>query len=176
MRLTAGAEAPLFEAQGWKEQTHELAALRGNRVWLAFFRYASCPLCNLRVHRMIQRYEELSSRGLRILAVFQSPPASIAAYVGKQEPPFPLLSDPDERLYRMYGLENSLGAFVSPRNTAALTTATAKGFLPGKMEGTKTRIPGDFLIDPTGRIQDLFYGEIISDHIDFDRVERFVAS
>jgi peroxiredoxin len=174
MRLTTGAIAPSFEAQDWKERAHRLEDLRGHMVWLAFFRYASCPLCNLRVHQLIQRYDELTARDLRVLAVFQSPPASIARYVGEQEPPFPLLCDPEERLYGLYGLEHGLGAYVSPRNAPALTMATAKGFLPGKMEGTKTRIPADFLIDPEGVIQDVFYGSVIADHIPFERVERFL--
>ena len=45
--------------------------------------------------------------------------------------------------------------------------------MPGRMEGSKTRIPGDFLIDPKGGIGGTYYGEVIADHIPFERVEHF---
>ncbi|MEW6776718.1 MAG: peroxiredoxin-like family protein [Bdellovibrionota bacterium] len=171
MRLKEGTKAPDLEATNWDGTRVKLSDYRDKKVWLAFFRYASCPLCNLRVHDMIQRQDEL--KGLSILAVFQSPPESIAEYVGKQEPPFPLLSDPEEKLYKLYGLESGLGAFVSPKNLVPGAKATRLGFLPGRMEGTKTRIPGDFLIGPDGVIQKAFYGEVISDHIPFEDAVKF---
>ncbi|MBK7973477.1 MAG: AhpC/TSA family protein [Deltaproteobacteria bacterium] len=78
-------------------------------------------------------------------------------------------------LYELYGLESGLAAFASPKNLGRMARATAAGFGPGRMEGTKTRIPGDFLIDEGGVIHDLFYGEVIADHIPFERVDAFVS-
>ncbi len=176
MRLQVGMRAPIFDAASWDGTTIRLADFEGRKLWLAFFRYASCPLCNLQVRDLIQRYPDLASRGLAIAAVFQSPAASIAEYVGRQRPPFPLLADPGEGLYRLYGLEASVAAFASPRNYSRAVRATLAGFAPGRMEGTRTRIPGDFLIDEGGVIRDLFYGEVIADHIPFERVEAFLGS
>ena len=98
MRLEAGARAPDFTATDWQGSALRLDDVHGRR-WLAFFRYAACPLCNLRVHQMVKRHAEFAERGLSILAVFQSTAGSIARYVGQQRPPFPLLADPEERLY-----------------------------------------------------------------------------
>lgn len=174
MSLSAGTPAPDFEAAVWNGDQVKLADYRGKKLWLAFFRYASCPLCNLRVRDIINRHEELSGKGMEVLAVFQSPPESIAKYVGKQEPPFPLVSDPEEKLYKLYELETSLGGFMSLKNVGRLKEAMAAGFKPGKPEGSIQRIPGDFLIDAEGVIQDAYYGEVIADHIPFERVEAFV--
>jgi peroxiredoxin Q/BCP len=175
MRLEPGARAPDFTASDWRGATVRLADVPGRR-WLAFFRYAACPLCNLRVHHMIERHADLAARGLSILAVFQSPAASIAQHVGRQEPPFPLLSDPEERLYALYGLETSLVAAASPANLGRLAQAVRQGFVPGRPDGSVTRIPGDVLIEADGTIARAFYGRVIADHIPFEEVEAFLAS
>lgn len=174
MSLAAGTAAPDFEAAVWNGEKIKLSSLRGRKVWLAFFRYAGCPLCNLRVRDIIVRHDEFKAKNLQVLAVFQSPPESIARYVGKQAPPFPLLSDPREELYKLYELQCSLAGFVSLKNTGRLAEAMKAGFKPGKPEGTKTRVPGDFLIDEKGVIQDAYYGEVIADHIPLERVDAFL--
>ena len=129
MRLSQGSKAPDFEARDWNGKTIRLSAVPGKR-WLAFFRYASCPLCNLRVHQIVGKHEELTRGSLSVVAVFQSPSESIARNVGKQAPPFPIIADPDERLYALYGLETSLGGYLSPRNFGRLAHALALGFPP----------------------------------------------
>lgn len=175
MRLQVGMRAPSFDGVSWDGTSVRLADFAGRMLWLAFFRYASCPLCNLRVHDLILRYPDYASRGLAIVAIFQSPASSIAEYVGRQRPPFPLLADPSEALYQLYGLESGVAAFASPKNLGRMSRALAAGFAPGPMEGTRTRIPGDFLIDEGGVIRDLFYGEVIADHVPFERVDAFLA-
>ncbi|MCO5168696.1 MAG: AhpC/TSA family protein [Planctomycetes bacterium] len=171
--VVARNPAPELEARDHEGRLVRLGELQGPR-WLAFFRYASCPLCNLRVRGMIVRHEELAARGLSVVAVFQSPPASIARAVGAQRPPFPLVADPQEALYRLYGLEARLGALLAPANLGALGAALARGFLPGRPEGSITRVPGDFLIRADGVIDQAFYGRTIAEHIPFEAVDDFL--
>jgi peroxiredoxin len=133
-------------------------------------------LCNLRVSQMIERRAEFERYGLAILGVFQSPPERLAKYVGKQEPPFPLLSDPEEKLYALYGLEASFAKYIAPAVLPKLAKAMAKGFMPGATDGSITRVPADFLIDENGMVADAFYGRDIADHIPFERVERFMTA
>lgn len=176
MRLTIGTPAPDFTATVYRRDPLTLSSLRGSKLWLAFFRYAGCPLCNLRVHQMIQRYDSWQQQGLTIVAVFQAPVEDVEAHVGKQNAPFPIVCDPEERLYQLYGLESSLSGFLAPGNLPAVASATMAGFLPGTTHGTKTRLPADFLIDRQGVIQDVFYAPIISEHIAFERVDTFLKS
>jgi len=153
-----------------------LSSLRGGKVWLAFFRYASCPFCNLRVSEIVARHDDLTAAGVTVVGVVQSPPERVPEFMGKQNPPFTLLCDPSERLYGLYGLEASLRGYAHPSNVGVLAKAARAGFVPSpKMDGTKTRHPADFLIDEDGRIQDAFYADVISAHIPFHRVERFAA-
>jgi peroxiredoxin len=175
MRQHTGNIAPDFRAKTWEGIDVNLADYRGQKVWLAFFRYAACPLCNLQVRAIIRKHDELKAQGVQVLAVFQSPAESMAEYVAGQNPPFPLISDPSESLYALYGLENSKKALFALKNVPALAKAAAAGFMSVNPEGTIDRIPADFLIDESGKITDVFYGETIGDHIGMDRVERFAA-
>jgi peroxiredoxin len=173
--VTTGDIAPDFEAPVLGGGLISLASLRGRKVWLAFFRYASCPLCNLRVHRMIERHPVLERHGLAVVAVFQSPLERLERHVGRQRPPFPLASDPSESLYRLYGVGASVSGLAAPRVMAGLVQAAREGFRAGRPDGTLSRIPADFLIDEEGRVVDAFHGRDIGDHIPFERVERFLG-
>ena len=42
--------------------------------------------------------------GLRVLTVFESPQASIAVHVGQQQPPFPIVADPDKKVAGLYDM------------------------------------------------------------------------
>lgn len=174
-QLEAGQIAPTFTATSYDGKQVELDSYRGAKLWLAFFRYASCPLCNNRIHEIIQRYSEFQRRGVQVLAVFQSPPARIAEFVGAQQPPFPLIADPDLELYAKYRVAKSLLGLWYPRVMTSFLQAVKNGFGPGASDGNMARIPADFLIDPEGLLWDVFYGKAISDHIPFETVSAFCA-
>lgn len=174
MRIQPGQPAPDFTATVFRREPLVLSSLRGRKVWLAFFRYAGCPLCNLRVHQMIQRHDAWQAKGLSIVAVFQAPVDEVAANVGEQNAPFPIVCDPDEKLYALYGVEASLAGFLSPKNIPLAAEALKAGFGPGTMHGTKTRLPADFLIDEQGTVRESFYAPVIGEHIPFERVDAFL--
>jgi peroxiredoxin len=172
-RLQPGAEAPEFTAEIWNGDSFRLSAQRGRKLWLAFLRYAGCPLCNLRVCDMIRRSERFAKRGLDIAAVIQSPAASISRYVSKQSPPFPLLADPEGRIYAQYRVEKSFVGLVHPKNVLELARARRHGFRQGKIDGPVTRLPADFLIAEDGCLRQCFYSDTAARHIPLSRVEAF---
>lgn len=176
MRLTVGSPAPDFTVTDLYGQTRSLADYRGRKLHLSFYRYASCPFCNLRVHEMRQKSALWQQQGLDLMAVFQSPVESIQEYaVGKVEE-FPVIPDPQRKLYALYGAETSWLAFAkSAGRLKDIAAATAKGFLPGKMEGEVNQVPAEFLIDENGIIRTAFYGKDIGDHLDIAVVERFAG-
>jgi peroxiredoxin len=176
MRLKPGQKAPQFKTYDIGEEIIDLEALKGSKVLLSFYRYASCPLCNLRVHKLIQLFPELSANGLKIISIFQSLKESILQYVGKQDAPFPIVSDPSQKLYKLYGVETSwMGFAKGGLEVQKLMETTKLGFLPGKMEGDVNRIPADFLIDENGVIQTAYYGKDISDHLDESEIAKFIG-
>lgn len=176
MRISAGQPAPDFENEDIFGKPVRLRDYAGSYLLLSFYRYASCPFCNLRLRELIERSESLSARGLHLVAVFQSPPESIARYVGRQDAPFPIIADPHHELYRRYGVDRSwLGFFKGSLNLPRLMAAMAAGFLPGKMEGDKALIPADFLIGPDGKVVIAYYGKDIADHLPLEKLDKLMS-
>ncbi len=174
MRLLPGAMAPELRGPDFLGRPQDLAALRGRPVLLSFYRYASCPLCNLRMRELILAHPRLQARGLTLLAVFQSPAASMAEYVGRQDAPFPLLPDPQLQHYRRWGVESRWSALLSPAAWGLALRAMAAGHWPGRIEGPVDRCPADFLIDAEGRIARAYYGRDIGDHLPLAEIEAWL--
>ena len=171
MRIQTGQAAPDFEVKDIFGNQISLGHFKDKKLLLSFYRYASCPLCNLRVHRLIEQYPDFKSKGLHLLAFFQSPDKSIRKYVGRQGAPFPIIADPDHDVYRAYGVETSWPGFIKGSfRLMTLTTAARRGYFPGKMEGKKSLVPADFLIGPDLMVEKAYYGNDIADHMPIQEI------
>lgn len=176
-RLKDGDTVRSFETADMRGRRVELTGQPGRHVLLSFYRYASCPLCNLRVHELSGRCGAWQEQGLDLLAVFQSPQDKLRHYVGQQQTPFPLIPDPEQRLYQLYGVGHSWGGFLKAwvmRLPEIGRSVFGQGFLPGSVEGGIHRIPADFLVRPNGTIAVAYYGRDIGDHLPLERIERYL--
>ena len=174
MQLRPGMTSPNLVAIDFLGETVNLETLRGKPVLLSFYRYASCPVCNFRMHAIIGTYSQWSEQGLAVIAVFQSPKESISQHVGRQDAPFPIVPDPDMTLYRRFGVESRWLGLISLRVIATAFQAFRIGFLPGKVDGPFHRTPADFLIDAQGHIAIARYGKDIDDHIPLDTITQWL--
>ena len=172
MRLKPGTIAPKFSVSDILGEKHSPEKYLGQKWMLSFFRYASCPACNLRIHELTKVYDELQEKGFSILAVFESPKDSILEYVGKNKLPFPIIPDPERNLYKLYGVASSWLGYIMGAPT--VMKAIWNGFLPGKMEGDKAIVPADFLINPDGTIHTAYYGKNIGDHLLMNNIRSFI--
>lgn len=175
MSIAIGQLAPTFKRQTYKGDTVELDQYRGQKVWLGFYRWASCPLCNLRMSELLEHHREFEKAGIQLIGVFQSPAENIEKYVGKQGIPFPIIPDPELELYATYGVHARLAGMFYPRVIGRALRAMAKGFFSLHMDGPKAMVPADFLVDPEGVVWKAYYGSAVSDHIPFDEVREFGA-
>lgn len=176
MRLTPGTAAPDFAVDTLDGARFALAQQRGQPVWVAFFRFATCPLCNLRIHQMKGVWSRYAGR-VQFLGVFQSPRERFDA-TSLKDVPFRIAADPELHLYQQYGLEKSVLGLVHPKVAAASMEALRVGIpmhATGPKDGGTLRVPGDFLIDRQGTLQVARYGAHISDHIPFDDVDAFLT-
>lgn len=176
MRLTAGTVAPAFATSDHLGHPIELNGARQNAVLLSFYRYASCPICNLRIHELTQAQPVLAELGLALIAVFQSPATTITDYVGKKPLPFPIIADPSMALYRDYGVESTWRGLFSWKVLTRALKAFASGYAPGRIDGPVDRVPADFLIDQQGRIAIAHYGRDIDDHLPLATIEAWLRA
>lgn len=157
-----------FKALNHNSTLINLSDFKGKKIWLAFYRYASCPLCNLHINLIIQRFDEVQSAGLVFLPVFQSAPEEVRKYAGKKELPFQIICDPQEEIYKLYNVGKSYGGFLSFSVMAKGMKAMIGGHMPGKMEGEVSRLPSEFLIDENFEIIFRYDGKDIGDHPNLD--------
>ena len=176
MRISTGTNVPSLIVSDSLGRPVDLQALRGRRVMLSFYRYASCPVCNLRMRELILAHPRLQAAGLELVSVFQSPAESITQYVGRQDAPFPIIADPEMILYRRFGVESRWVGMFSLRVIRAAIMAFGKGFLPGRIEGPMHRVPADFLIEADGKIAVAHYGSTIDDHLSMATIEQWLQS
>lgn len=175
MKLSPGDLAPAFALSDLHGQPVSLAQFRGRKLLLSFYRYASCPFCNLRVHELSRKAPAWQAQGLDLLAVFQSPRESILEHAGREPRPFAILPDPQRGLYRAYGVEGSWSGFIKAGlQVGKLAAALKEGFLPGRMEGEINMVPADFLIGEDGRVLVAYYGRDISDHLPEAVIEQYL--
>jgi peroxiredoxin len=176
MKLTVGMKAPHFEIESLEGKTYTLDSMKGKKFMLSFYRYASCPFCNLRVSFLMSLHDELNLDD-QMIGIFQSSEADMRQYVGQQEPVFPIASDAERIYYKAYGVDTSLMAYiVGAMKLKTLIDAYKKGFKISKSMGPKTTVPADFLVDEKGIITYAYYGSDISDHLDIDIVEVFFSA
>lgn len=175
-RLKVGDQAPSFDVETLDGTKVSLESLRGKPVWLAFFRYAACPLCNFRVHQLLSVWPKtFADHDFVMLGVFQSPGRKLEGLVKRHDPPFKVVSDPGLELYSKYHLEKSLAGAMGKDVRDAMRGAAKAGIpLVRPWDGPATRVPADFLIDAHGMIQTVFYGENIAQHIPFEDVSSFL--
>jgi peroxiredoxin len=165
-RLKTGDPAPLLDAE-----TLDGAAMRvPDDSWtlLSFLRYASCPMCNLRVRELMLATSELEGRGITWVAVFHSPRERLVRHFDAAAQRH-IVADPRRLLYATYGIEQSWrGLFVSmfiPSFYTRFVRASVLGYWGGAIDASFRSMPADFLVSPDGVIRQLHYGKHLGDHL-----------
>lgn len=176
MKISIGQLAPHFEVEDIHGQRHSLESLRGKNILVSFFRDATCPFCNLRVYELTTKYPELNRKGLVMLAFFSSPKERVVQYIGKKPRPFPLIADPEKKVYELYNVRSSLGGLMMSMviRMPSMFKAMMLGFLP-RMSGAVTQMPADFLIGPDLKVKGIYYGRDAADHIPVWILESFAG-
>ncbi|PHR55111.1 MAG: hypothetical protein COA44_11305 [Arcobacter sp.] len=74
----------------------DLESYKGQKIMVSFFRFYTCPFCNLRIHTLSAQYEKL---GIKIVAIFESSNENLNKHLSHYELPFPVLSDAEGVFY-----------------------------------------------------------------------------
>jgi hypothetical protein len=137
-------------------------------------RFSGCPICNLHLRSVVERHAEITAAGLREVVVFHSSAAELRRYA--PQVPFPLIGDPQRRLYRDFGVESSPRALLNPRAWGAVARGLLRAVLGGlrnaplRPSGGRLGLPADFLIGPDGRLLAIKYGEHAYDQWSVDEL------
>lgn len=138
-------------------------------VHLQFRRFAGCPVCNLHLRQFTLGWSKLEAAGLLSIAFFHSSSELMRPYQGSL--PLPTVPDPERHWYRLFGVERSAFAVLHPQVVGSairgLLRARSNPFAGGL---DQAGLPADFLIDSSGTIRHVHYGEHADDQWSLDEV------
>ncbi len=148
--------------------------LHHKRHLLTFYRFASCPLCNLRIHQFIKRYDELN-KDFTMVAIFHSSSENLNRHMTRHQAPFPILADKDLHYFKKYHVQRSFFIFLTSQLTRGLRiwSAMLQGFIPFRIKGSLSILPVDVLVNEKGVVEKVKYGKDIGDHMSFEEIKEF---
>lgn len=171
-RIPVGARLPSYELVSVHGQRVQMPDPR-RIVHLQFRRFAGCPICKLHLRSIAQRHDELVEAGILEVAVFHSSIETMRRH--DHALPFHVLADPDRRLYREFGIEESPRSVLDPRAWMAILRGLAS-FGPGRDAGESALgLPADFLIGQGGDVLACKYGVHADDHWSVDEIIEHAA-
>jgi signal peptidase II len=179
--LAEGSAAPYFEAETWDRQKIELRDLLGKKVWMIFYRYATCPLCAVHLEGIKDTVRRVQDAGVTVIAVYESSPDEFkesgheVTLALLHSMGIPMIADPSRRLYRAYGTRQRIRAVVRWSVLRTLLEARRRKFSQGKLHGKLGQQPAHFLIDENGIIARAFYGDSAISHIELADVRTFAG-
>ncbi|CAA6798388.1 MAG: Alkyl hydroperoxide reductase/ Thiol specific antioxidant/ Mal allergen [uncultured Aureispira sp.] len=173
-RLNVGDKASSFRIKDVRGNNVSLVKiLKKNKLLLVFLRHAWCPVCNYRTHELLENYTNLKKHGYEVVVVYESNAANLLPYVKDLNLPYPIISDPEGKLYQTYKVEYSLAKAQASRTNKKMLAHYQKGnklfggkkYKKEKKEERSTIIPADFIICKAKKIEIAHYGEYIGDHL-----------
>jgi peroxiredoxin len=135
--LRSGLKAPEFSARDQFGKTQTLETLRGSKgTVLLFYRSADwCPYCKGQLIQLRAAKERFEKQGIKLAGISYDSVEILKYFSDRRKIDFPLLSDPDSKIIRMYQVLN----------------AEAIGPNAGMAR------PGYFFIDTEGMIREKFF-------------------
>lgn len=177
MKIKTPQTAPAFTIQDVKGATVNLADYKGKKVMLTFNRNVGCPICNLRFHELEKQSDYFKSKGLVILAVYESTPEHMKQYLDEVNPYMTMIPNPEQNLYKLYEIDKSMGKLLKGMFHGAMgKMGKGKKLFKTKIkqDGNKNRISAEFLIDENGTIQTAHYGKFVGDHLPIEDIKQFL--
>lgn len=111
--LAVGARAPEFTLPDQDGRDVSLTSLLNNGPLVLFFYPADfTPGCTREVCMVRDMYPDLSKRGLNAAGISPQGPGSHRRFRAKYNLPYPLLSDPDKSVVKMYEVNGLMGFSV----------------------------------------------------------------
>ena len=174
-QLSSGDEAPQFTLPAIDGSTFNMADMKGKRVILTFFRFSTCPLCNMRIRRIVQRWNEFSKDAVMV-AVFDAKVGELQKRMKKHDAPFVVVADETYEQFNKNGVKKSFFKFMwgALRSPLTLLQATLRGYVPLTLSISKlSTIPVDILIDEEGKVVEAHYCKDTADHLPLERMIAF---
>jgi peroxiredoxin Q/BCP len=104
LQLKEGQKAPGFEGMDQENNKIKLSDLAGRKVILYFYPKDNTPGCTTEACNLRDNYQELITKGFKVIGVSPDNEKSHKGFAGKYSLPFPLIADPEKKIISSYGV------------------------------------------------------------------------
>lgn len=177
MKISPPQDAPNFVTKDVNGTIVNLADYKGKKIMLTFSRNVGCPVCNLRFHELQAQADTFKTKGLILLAVYESTAEHMKQYLEGENPYAIMIPNPEQNLYELYNIDRSMGKIMKGVFNGAMGKMLKGKKLFNqkiKQDGNANRIGADFLIDENGKVQTAYYGKYIGDHLPMSDIKKFI--
>jgi len=110
--LSTGDQAPAFTATLQDGSTFDSTSLLGRKsLVLFFYPKDNTPVCTQQACAFRDAYEQFAAADVEVIGVSSDSPDSHRRFAEKHRLPFPIISDADSSLRRLFGVPRALGIF-----------------------------------------------------------------
>jgi len=147
----------------------------GRWTHLQFRRYSGCVICNLHVHELIERQQEIKAAGIQEVLFFQSPTHYLKEQFSRK--PVTIIADDERFYYKKFGVENAISSIANPSAWIPGVKGMLKfGIQLPKKGESPLGLPADFLLDDKGVVVAVHYGKHAYDQWTVDQLINLVAN
>ena len=151
-KIKVGDKAPLFKLDSYNAGSVDLAELlRSQKIVIIFSRYYGCPICQLDLKALMERYSEIEEKGAKIIYITQSGEKVANEFIKKEKIKFLVIPSSKDELYAQYGL-GVMDSEAIKQVKEKFKESVKKGIKHGEYEGWEKQGPGQFIVDQKGTI------------------------
>jgi len=110
--ILEGKTAPHFSLQGSDGQEHSPRDYRGSKLILYFYPRDHSPGWTKQAVSFRDSYSALEELKVKVLGISKDSLKSHHSFIDKNNLPFVLLSDPDKKAHKLYGVLNEKGGTI----------------------------------------------------------------
>jgi thioredoxin-dependent peroxiredoxin len=176
-KMIESQPVPVFTAKNVDGKQINLSDFKGKKVLLTFYRNVGCPICNFRFNELQQQSEYFKSKGLVLLAVYESSTENMQKYINNKHFYAIMIPNSDLNLYQLYNVERNMGKVMKSMFHGAMGKMSEGNKLFDtkiKQDGNKDRIGADFLIDEKGNLLKAYYGKYVGDHLSISEINKMI--
>ena len=174
--MKIGETVPIIQLPSIDGTQFDSSLIKNKRYLITFFRFATCPLCNLRVAQLVKLKSDFGDK-FEVIAIFASEIDDLKKHTTKQMAKFPILSDSKRKYYTAFNVKTSILGMIKGMSFRLPTIIKGmfKGYIPREVSSKYLIMPLSILVDEKGIIQDSYQGKDEGDHIPIQRVISFAS-
>jgi peroxiredoxin Q/BCP len=176
-KLEAGFRVHEFVVNTVLENIIRYDDLVTKKLWIAFYRYAGCPMCASHFDEALSHARLMKEQNVAYMAVFDCPRTKVLPrFKERASREIMVIANDNLGLFENFGVEADPFKLLNMGTLKARFEAGKKGYSEESMSGNLARIPAHILVNAGGEVAHAHYGSHAGDHISWKTALDFIKS